>query len=68
MNSYNLVVLGVWYGSMTVRRNLPYYTRTERWAVNTYKATPDIPRALLLKSYDKKTPWFRVVQIKTLGV
>jgi hypothetical protein len=47
-------------------------THTHTGAVSraavTYKTTPDFPRPLLLESYDRKTPWFRVVPIKALGV
>ncbi len=43
-------------------------SQTESWTAHTYKTTPDFPRALLLRSYDRKTPRFRVVPIKTLEV
>ncbi len=64
MNSYVLLVLGIRHGSKKLRGNLSYYAHTESWAA---KQPQIFLRALLLRSYDRKTPWFRVVPIRTLG-
>jgi hypothetical protein len=72
-NSYHLASLGsLVRGPKKARGNLSYSThtesQTESWAAVTYETNPDFPRALLLRSYDRKTPWFCFLPIKTLGV